>query len=103
MLSLGNCLDGHSLYCLLITTVTAVILQAPGASSIVAPSSNCYALDNSSHIFDFSSWLGQPFEYDGKDSDLVVRFCKDVESRSQTVVIRTATFLSTQLSCLFYF
>ncbi|RVW51737.1 hypothetical protein CK203_066839 [Vitis vinifera] len=53
MLSLGNCLDGHSLYCLLITTVTAVILQAPGASSIVAPSSNCYALDNSSHIFDF--------------------------------------------------
>lgn len=84
MLSLGNCLDGHSLYCLLITTVTAVILQAPGASSIVAPSSNCYALDNSSHIFDFSSWLGQPFEYDGKDSDLVVRFCKDVESRSQT-------------------
>ncbi|KAI8017396.1 hypothetical protein LOK49_LG04G01168 [Camellia lanceoleosa] len=31
-----------------------------------------------------SGWIGNPFEYDGKDSDLVVRFCKDVESRSQT-------------------
>ncbi|CAB4287730.1 unnamed protein product [Prunus armeniaca] len=29
-------------------------------------------------------WIGHPFEYDGKDSDLVLRFCKDVETRSQT-------------------
>ncbi|CAL5371240.1 unnamed protein product [Camellia sinensis] len=38
-------------------------------------------------VFNFShrsGWIGHPFEYDGKDSDLVVRFCKDVESRSQT-------------------
>ncbi|GMP31822.1 hypothetical protein CsSME_00005884 [Camellia sinensis var. sinensis] len=64
--------------------LSAVLLQALGAASIAVPSSNCYALDHSSHIYDFSGWIGHPFEYDGKDSDLVVRFCKDVESRSQT-------------------
>ncbi|XP_035549452.1 uncharacterized protein LOC109013789 isoform X2 [Juglans regia] len=62
---------------------TAVVLQALGAASVVVPSSNCYVLDNSSRIVDFSSWAGNIFEYEGKDSDLVVRFCKDVESRSQ--------------------
>ncbi|GAV65291.1 hypothetical protein CFOL_v3_08806 [Cephalotus follicularis] len=65
--------------------VSAVILQLLGTSSSVAvPSSGCYAIDNSSHIVDFSSWIGRLFVYEGKDSDLVVRFCKDVESRSQT-------------------
>uniref|UniRef100_A0A5B7BMT6 G-protein coupled receptor n=1 Tax=Davidia involucrata TaxID=16924 RepID=A0A5B7BMT6_DAVIN len=77
-------LEAHYLCCLFLTAVTAVLFWAPGASSIVVPSSNCYAFNNSSHIYDFSSWIGLPFEYDGKDSDLVVRFCKDVESRSQT-------------------
>jgi hypothetical protein len=33
--------------------------------------------------FDQSSWIGHPFEYDGKEFDLVVRFCKDVETRGQ--------------------
>ncbi|XP_031387637.1 uncharacterized protein LOC116200846 isoform X1 [Punica granatum] len=64
--------------------VTAVLLQEPEAASVVVPSSNCYALDNSSHLVDFSSWVGQVFEYEGKDKDLVVRFCKDVETRSNT-------------------
>ncbi|XP_075642857.1 uncharacterized protein LOC142614192 [Castanea sativa] len=62
---------------------TTVLLQALGAALVVVPRSNCYVLDNSGHILDFSGWVGQLFQYEGKDSDLVVRFCKDVESRSQ--------------------
>ncbi|KAF3604337.1 hypothetical protein F2Q69_00032777, partial [Brassica cretica] len=63
-----------------------------GAGSVPVPDSNCYALDNSSRLVDFvfsfyysflSSWIGHPFEYDGKEFDLVVRFCKDVETRGQ--------------------
>ncbi|KAL6993510.1 hypothetical protein U1Q18_011622 [Sarracenia purpurea var. burkii] len=84
MRSRTNPLEVSPLYWVLLTSATAVLVQAVGAASIMVPSSKCYALDNSSHIYDFSSWIGQPFEYDGKDSDLVVRFCKDVESRSQT-------------------
>ncbi|EEF40785.1 conserved hypothetical protein [Ricinus communis] len=35
-----------------------------------------------------SSWIGQHFEYEEKENtDLVVRFCKDVEKRSQTVMV----------------
>ncbi|KAF3440729.1 hypothetical protein FNV43_RR19015 [Rhamnella rubrinervis] len=71
------------LHCLLLAIVT-VVLQALKASSIVAPNSNCYAVDNTSRIVDFTSWIGHVFEYDGGDTDLVVRFCKDVESRSQS-------------------
>ncbi|EXC24882.1 hypothetical protein L484_013251 [Morus notabilis] len=54
-----------------IVIIIAIISQALKAASVVVPSSNCYVLDNSSRIVDFGS-------------DLVVRFCKDVESRSQT-------------------
>ncbi|KAK7262896.1 hypothetical protein RJT34_30477 [Clitoria ternatea] len=62
-----------------------VLLQTPWIASIPMPSSNCYAFDNSSRIVDFSSWSGYLFEYEVKQgSDLAVRFCKDVESRSQT-------------------
>ncbi|KAI9164700.1 hypothetical protein LWI28_000448 [Acer negundo] len=67
-----------------ILVVTAVMLNGLVAVAVVVPRSNCYAIDNSSRIVDFSSWIGQPFTYEDKDSDLVVRFCKDVESRSQT-------------------
>ncbi|XP_010275551.1 PREDICTED: uncharacterized protein LOC104610568 isoform X2 [Nelumbo nucifera] len=73
----------HSFNCFLVAMVLAFLLWAPWVGSIIAPSSNCYVIDNTSHIYDFTSWIGHPFEYDGKDSDLVVRFCKDVESRSQ--------------------
>lgn len=79
-----NPLEENLLYRLFLTSATAVLLQVCPTASIGVPGSNCYALDNSGHIYDFSSWIGQPFEYEGKDSDLVVRFCKDVESRSQT-------------------
>ncbi|ESW28080.1 hypothetical protein PHAVU_003G257300 [Phaseolus vulgaris] len=62
-----------------------VLLQIPWMASVSMPTSNCYAFDNSSRIFDFSGWSGYLFEYDQKQgSDLAVRFCKDVESRSQT-------------------
>ncbi|KAH9663017.1 G-protein coupled receptor [Citrus sinensis] len=67
----------------LLILVTAVVLQGLGTVAVAVPRSKCYALDNSSRIVDFSSWIGLPFEYEDKDSDLVVRFCKDVERRSQ--------------------
>ena len=37
--------------------VSALVLQALGAASVVVPSSNCYVLDNSSHIVDFVSYI----------------------------------------------
>ncbi|XP_031260770.1 uncharacterized protein LOC116118953 [Pistacia vera] len=63
--------------------LTAVVIMGFRAVAVVVPRSNCYALDNSSRIVDFSSWIGQYFEYGDKGGDLVVRFCKDVENRSQ--------------------
>ncbi|KAH9711249.1 G-protein coupled receptor [Citrus sinensis] len=54
----------------LLILVTAVVLQGLGTVAVAVPRSKCYALDNSSRIVDF-------------DSDLVIRFCKDVERRSQ--------------------
>ncbi|CAL5197544.1 unnamed protein product [Lathyrus oleraceus] len=70
---------------LTVLLLTGVLLQISWVTSISMPSSNCYAFNNSSRIVDFSSWTGDPFEYDEKQgSDVVVRFCKDVESRSQT-------------------
>ncbi|XP_011083176.1 uncharacterized protein LOC105165753 isoform X2 [Sesamum indicum] len=68
----------------LATVVAAVVFHALGAGSVVVPSTSCYALDNNSRIRDFSNLTGQFFEYDDeKAPDLVVRFCKDVETRSQ--------------------
>ncbi|KAL0344293.1 UNVERIFIED_CONTAM: hypothetical protein Sangu_1316700 [Sesamum angustifolium] len=54
----------------LATVVAAVVFHALGAASVVVPSTSCYALDSDSRIRDFAP-------------DLVVRFCKDVETRSQ--------------------
>lgn len=88
----GSSLDVHLSYCLFLTTITAIFLQALRVASVVAPSSNCYALDNTSHIYDFTSWIGHAFEYEGKESDLVVRFCKDVETRSQTGYVAFGRF-----------
>ncbi|KAF8410554.1 hypothetical protein HHK36_003085 [Tetracentron sinense] len=87
----GSLSDVFSFNCFVITLAT-ILLQASGAVSIVVPSSNCYAIDNSSHIFDFTSWFGHSFEYVGKESDFVVRFCKDVESRSHTGYIDFGRF-----------
>ncbi|KAL3629637.1 hypothetical protein CASFOL_026859 [Castilleja foliolosa] len=67
-----------------VAVISAVIFGAIVAGSVALPSTSCYALDNTSHIHDFSDLVGQLFEYDDdKDPDLVVRFCKDVETRSQ--------------------
>lgn len=82
-----NCRNSVSLM-----TITVVLIQVLKAASISVPLSNCYALDNSSHIVDFTSWIGHAFEYEGKDADLVVRFCKDVESRSQTGYVNFGRF-----------
>ncbi|XP_073151468.1 uncharacterized protein [Henckelia pumila] len=68
-----------------IAAISAVFFHTLGADSVIVPSTSCYALDNSSRIHDFSDLMGQVFEYDDdKDPDLVVRFCKDVETRSRT-------------------
>lgn len=83
---------GYSWHHLLLAAGAVILLNILGAASVVVPSSSCYALDNSSHIVDFTDWVGHPFEYEGKDSDLVVRFCKDVESRSQTGYIDFGRF-----------
>ncbi|XP_020097587.1 uncharacterized protein LOC109716509 isoform X2 [Ananas comosus] len=69
--------------CNLLAFLATMYLCLPITIAVVVPNSNCYALDNNSRLVDFTDWIGQPFEYDGKDSDLVVRFCKDVERRSQ--------------------
>ncbi|KAL4577679.1 hypothetical protein LXL04_013790 [Taraxacum kok-saghyz] len=62
---------------------TAFLYQTSIIGSVVVPTTNCYALDNSSRIYDFSSWFGHPIEYDGVGTDYAIRFCKDVETRSQ--------------------
>ncbi|KAL2333740.1 hypothetical protein Fmac_014953 [Flemingia macrophylla] len=62
-----------------------VLLQTPWVASVSMPASNCYVFDNSSRIVDFSSWTGHLFEYEVKQgTDVAIRFCKDVESRTQT-------------------
>ncbi|KAL9229545.1 hypothetical protein vseg_005001 [Gypsophila vaccaria] len=73
----GFCLGFVVIGLLVVASWAAVV------ASVAVPRSNCYALDNSSHLLDFTSWMGHLFEYEGKESDLAVRFCKDVESRSQ--------------------
>ncbi|KAL5713334.1 hypothetical protein ACHQM5_015419 [Ranunculus cassubicifolius] len=67
----------------LILLIICCVLRTNLVSSFVVPNSSCYAFDNSSHIHDFTSLIGHHFEYDGKDTDTALRFCKDVESRSQ--------------------
>ncbi|GAB2260028.1 hypothetical protein Droror1_Dr00010883 [Drosera rotundifolia] len=82
----------HSWHRFLVAASIGVLLQALGGASVAVPSSNCYALDNSSRLLDFTSYIGHLFEYEGKDSDFVVRFCKDVESRSQAGYIDFGRF-----------
>ncbi|KAJ4808108.1 hypothetical protein LUZ62_020674 [Rhynchospora pubera] len=72
----------HSYFCSGTFLTTSYSGRAAAASAVL-PTSNCYALDNNSRLLDFTDWIGHPFEYDRKDGDLVVRFCKDVEKRSQ--------------------
>nr|GMC62666.1 G-protein coupled receptor [Ipomoea batatas]GMC66178.1 G-protein coupled receptor [Ipomoea batatas] len=67
----------------LIYEFAAVLLRALGAASVVVPSTGCYVLDNSSYIYDFVSYvMSIRYKYN-LNTDTVVRFCKDVQSRSQ--------------------
>ncbi|GER49025.1 hypothetical protein STAS_26240 [Striga asiatica] len=78
----GFCAD--AMHDLIVAVISAAVFGAFGAGSVAVPSTSCYAVDNTSHIHDFSDLVGQIFEYDDdKNPDLVVRFCKDVETRSQ--------------------
>ncbi|XP_044470442.1 uncharacterized protein LOC123199482 isoform X2 [Mangifera indica] len=76
----------------LLVILTAVGIKGLGAVAVAVPRSNCYAFDNSSRIVDFSSWIGHYFEYEDNGVDLVVRFCKDVETRSQAGYIAFGRF-----------
>ncbi|KAI4326383.1 hypothetical protein MLD38_031705 [Melastoma candidum] len=70
--------------CLYMAAISAAMMMGEWrVEAVVTPSTNCYVIDNSSHLVDFSSWVGHTIEFQGKEADLVVRFCKDVETRSQ--------------------
>ncbi|PKA53895.1 hypothetical protein AXF42_Ash011375 [Apostasia shenzhenica] len=73
----------RSCYCLLVYAFLAICLHSPFAASVVVPHSNCYSIDNNSRLVDFTDWIGHVLILEGKDGDFVVRFCKDVEFRSQ--------------------
>ncbi|XP_076946571.1 uncharacterized protein LOC143618143 [Bidens hawaiensis] len=75
-----------------LTIFTALLYQICSVDSVTVPSTNCYVLDNSSHIYDFSNWTGYPFEYEGVSTDCAIRFCKDVETRSQSGYIGFGRF-----------
>lgn len=68
---------------LILVLLIHAILQVTPVASFPVPTSNCYTFDNTSHLHDFTSWIGHHLEHEGKDYDTVLRFCKDVESRSQ--------------------
>ncbi|KAG0486077.1 hypothetical protein HPP92_008172 [Vanilla planifolia] len=70
-------------YWLIVCAFVAFCLHSPFAASVAIPRSYCYAIDNSSYLVDFTGWSGQILTHEEKDGDLVVRFCKDVEFRSQ--------------------
>ncbi|KAK6237415.1 hypothetical protein QUC31_002884 [Theobroma cacao] len=82
MPSVNCCLNVGFMF--IAVALAAVLSQALTVASVAVPTSNCYALDNSSHLLDFSGWVGDSYMYEGEDADFVVRFCKDVESRSQS-------------------
>ncbi|KAK1410439.1 hypothetical protein QVD17_36976 [Tagetes erecta] len=77
----------------IIIIFTVLLYQTGCVVSVVTPATNCYVLDNSSHIYDFSNWIGELFEYDGGvGADCAIRFCKDVELRSQSGYIGFGRF-----------
>ncbi|XP_073105586.1 uncharacterized protein [Elaeis guineensis] len=95
MLHGGVSLSTYAISSFLSYLIIAIFLHIQLAVSVVIPSSNCYALDNSSRLVDFTDLVGHVFEYEREDADLAVRFCKDVESRSQAGYVdfgRYATF-----------
>ncbi|KAI3798862.1 hypothetical protein L1987_34146 [Smallanthus sonchifolius] len=67
-----------------LTIFTVLLYQTGSVDSVVVPATNCYVLDNSSHIYDFSNWIGHEMEHDVAGTDCAVRFCKDVETRAQS-------------------
>ncbi|XP_020679279.1 uncharacterized protein LOC110097326 isoform X1 [Dendrobium catenatum] len=83
MMHVGDKLCSRSRYCLIGSAFVAICLYSPFTASVTVPLSNCYALDNSSRLVDFTDWIGHVLTHEGQDGDLVVRFCKDVEFRSQ--------------------
>ncbi|WOL01231.1 hypothetical protein Cni_G09945 [Canna indica] len=83
MFHAGSAPSSSFFTCALSCFSLTIFLHFTYVTSVVVPTTSCYALDNTSRLIDFTDWVGHPFEYDGKDADLVVRFCKDVERRSQ--------------------
>ncbi|XP_059075589.1 uncharacterized protein LOC131074131 isoform X1 [Cryptomeria japonica] len=74
----------------------ACILLLRLAGAVTAPLSNCYTFDKSGHIYDFTEIAEQTFAYDGKKEadlpDLEIRFCNDVQRRSDEGYINFGHF-----------
>lgn len=57
------------------------------------PMSDCYALDRNGYLYDFTDKIGKELEFTGQQgSDLVVRFCEDVQNRSQNGYVNYGRF-----------
>lgn len=56
------------------------------------PASKCYAMDRNNYLYDFTDKVGKEMEFNGQGSDLVVRFCRDVQNRSQNGYVNYGRF-----------
>ncbi|MCO5590751.1 hypothetical protein L7F22_044726 [Adiantum nelumboides] len=72
------------------------VMLASGASAL--PSSDCYALDKGSFLYDFSDKVGRELELEGEGSDFVVRFCVDAQNRSNDGYINFGRFSPQSMS-----
>ncbi|KAJ1283196.1 hypothetical protein BS78_03G109500 [Paspalum vaginatum] len=89
----------HTIHLWIIVLLAVTCMHVPAAAIVVVPSSNCYTFDNESRLVDFTSLVGTVFEYSEEGpqtSDLVVRFCKDVQKRSQDGYIDFGRYVSSR-------
>eukprot|EP00249_Psilotum_nudum_P012542 c23845_g1_i1 orf=393-1616(+) len=66
----------------LLVSVPLILWSAFIVNAFTPPSSKCYAVDRNNYLYDFTDWIGKLYEYNGKGSDFSLRFCNDVENRS---------------------
>lgn len=89
----------HIIHLWIIVLLAIICIPVRAAAIIVVPNSNCYTFDNESRLVDFTSLVGKVFEYNEEGlqpSDLVVRFCKDVQKRSQEGYVEFGRFVSSR-------